>query len=200
MRRKRVHHLAGRHARGDGLGVGKVRQAGGEVVRQIAEHAMPRGDLFRRGAGLPAFKLLLPRCLRFTALFDGLTVELHHVAGDQKGRFERPAERFFGGLDLIRAEWLAVRLGGPGLVRAAVADGGADHDQRRPAGFRLGGADRCVDGVDVVAVRNALDVPVVGREARADVFGKRHTRAAFNRDVVVVVEVDQLAQLEMPGQ
>ena len=63
-------------------------------------------------------------------------------------------------------------------------------------------ADRRVDRRDVVAVRlvDELRVPAVGFETLADVVGERDDGRTGQRDVVVVVEADQLAELEMAGE
>ena len=56
------------------------------------------------------------------------------------------------------------------------------------------------DGFHVQAVGQALDVPAVGFKAQAAVFGEGKTGRAFDRDVVVVVQVDQLAEAEVTGE
>ena len=91
-------------------------------------------------------------------------------------------------------------IGRARFVRAAVADDGLDHDDRRAPGFLLGGADRSFDGVQVVSVRDALDVPAVCLKALGDVFGESDLRVTLNGNVVVVVQANQLAEFEMPGQ
>ena len=52
----------------------------------------------------------------------------------------------------------------------------------------------------VVAVHHALHVPVVGLEALVDILGKAQFGGTVERDEVVVVEDDQLAQAEGSGQ
>ena len=47
---------------------------------------------------------------------------------------------------------------------------------------------------------DVLDVPAVGLEAGADVFGEGQRRVAFDGDVVVVVDPAEVRQLEVPGQ
>ena len=87
----------------------------------------------------------------------------------------------------------------PCLLRGAKADGGAADDE---GGARVvfGGLDGFVDGFHIVAVVHLLDVPAIGFEARGAVFGEGQVGGAVDGDVVVVVEVDQPSQGEMPGQ
>ncbi len=90
-------------------------------------------------------------------------------------------------------------LVGAGLG-AAVADDGADADERGPGGLGLGGEDGLLDGDEVVAVVDHLDVPVVGLEALGDVLGVAELGGAVERDQVVVVEHDELAEAEGSGE
>ena len=87
------------------------------------------------------------------------------------------------------------------LVRRAVADRRAHGDDRGTFLLADGGLDRPVDPVDVgVAVLDAEGLPAVGRVAREHVLGEALLRGPVERDVVVVVEVDELSELQMPGQ
>jgi hypothetical protein len=90
---------------------------------------------------------------------------------------------------------LLVLLGG-----TAEPDVGAAHDERRPACLGLRGPDGRLHGAQVVAVGHPLHVPAVGLEATAHVLRKCQVGAAVNRDLVVVVQIDQLTQFEMAGQ
>ncbi len=67
----------------------------------------------------------------------------------------RAAGRSRGSLrrrDLVGAERRAVHLAGVLLVRRGPADDGAQRDERRPAGLRLGGLERLVERLDVLVV------------------------------------------------
>ena len=64
----------------------------------------------------------------------------------------------------------------------------------------MGFADGPVDGVHVLTVGHVEHLPAVSLEALPAVFGEGDIGGAFNGDVVVVVEVDQLAQLHVAGQ
>ncbi len=83
-------------------------------------------------------------------------------------------------------------------VGAAIADGGAAADQAGP-GVGLGGDDGRGDRRAVHAV-DALHMPAIGLKALGPIFRVGQIRAAFDGDVVVVVEIDELAQLEVAGQ
>ena len=78
------------------------------------------------------------------------------------------------------------------FVRAAVGDGRLADDQARAIRFGLGRGESRLDLLTVVTV-DALNVPTVAFEAFLDVFGEGQAGVAFDGDVVVVVEVDQLA-------
>ena len=91
-------------------------------------------------------------------------------------------------------------LGGPLPVGAAVADDGADDDQGRPVLLGLGRLDGGLEPLEVVAVLHAQHAPAVGLEALADVLGEGEGGGAVDRDLVVVVEDLEPAELEMAGE
>ena len=84
-------------------------------------------------------------------------------------------------------------------LRRAPADDGLGDDDRRAVGDAQRLLDRLADGVAVVAV-DLLDVPAEGLEAALRVVGIREARLALDRDVVVVVEVDEIAEAEVAGE
>src|SRR5438093_580118 len=94
----------------------------------------------------------------------------------------------------------AVALEGVLLLWRAVAGVRADDQQRGARALGASPLDRLRDGVDVVAVRHALDVPAVGGEAPRHVLGEADRRAAGEGDAVVVVEDHELAEPEVPRQ
>src|SRR5438270_10714597 len=59
--------------------------------------------------------------------------------------------------------------------------------------------DRRPQRVEVVRVVHVLHVPSLRLEARAAVLGERDGRGAVDRDVVVVVEIDELSEAERSG-
>ena len=78
----------------------------------------------------------------------------------QKCRFQRPAQILLGQFHFLDAQGRAMRFRRVVLVGAAVADVGANHNDGRPPALRLGGANRRIDGTQIVAIRNLLDEPV----------------------------------------
>jgi hypothetical protein len=100
----------------------------------------------------------------------------------------------------VRPERRAVRLRGVDRVRRAVGDVAADDDQRWPLVLvRL--LDRRAQRVHVLGVLDALHVPPVRPEPRLLVLRRVGERGrAVDRDVVVVVDVDEPAEAEVPGQ
>ena len=93
-----------------------------------------------------------------------------------------------------------MRLGGVDRVRRAVRDVAADDDQRRALLLGLRRAGRPLERAQVLGVRDRLHVPAVRLEALALVLGREaERRRAVDRDVVVVVVVDELAEAEVAG-
>ena len=121
------------------------------------------------------------------------------LVGDVEGLVFGPAEVLLGGLDGFCAEGFAVDLVGAGLG-AAVADDGADADERGLRRLGLGGEDGVLDAREVVAVGDRQDLPVVGLEALGDVLGVAELGGAVEGDEVVVVEDDELAEAEGSGE
>ena len=93
-----------------------------------------------------------------------------------------------------------MRFGGIDRVGGRVGDVGADLDERGTLGFGPGGLDRLEQPVHVLGVLHPLHVPPVGVHPRGMVLGVKGDRGApVDRDPVVVVANDQLAQAEVPG-
>src|SRR5579862_4165579 len=146
------------------------------------------------------FFLMIRRPPRST-LFPYTTLFRSRLFLDGEGHVRVEAEDLLGRLDLGVAERGAVR--GPGVLlgRRGPADDRAQHDERRLVRDGPGGLDRVVQRLDVLLVAAAghpgdvLHVPAVGRVARADVLGLGDYRVVLDRDVVVVVDDDQVAEL-----
>ena len=98
-----------------------------------------------------------------------------------------------GGVQFLVTERFAVRLGCALPVWSAETNDGAAHDDGR-ARVGFGGLDRGVNRVHTVTVVHFLDVPVIRGETRGAVFGEGQVGGTVNRDVIVVVEIDQLAE------
>ena len=83
---------------------------------------------------------------------------------------------------------------------AAVANVGANRDERRPVLIVACLSERRLDGVEVITVLDFEDLPSVRLEPRGDVLGEGEGRRAFDRDRIVVVETDELAELHRRRQ
>ena len=82
-----------------------------------------------------------------------------------------------------------------------IADVAAEDDQRGSVFLGLGPEQGRLDGPGVVGhLADVVHRPAVGGEALADVVGVGQLGGAVDGDVVVVVDVDQPAELEMAGQ
>ena len=202
LRREPVERLAGG-------GAGRDRVAAGGERRRLLQgrdvRLAPAGDpqelvgelAVLGGVGLEA---LVPLGLGGdTALLDALE-ELVDLGRDRERLLVGPAERLLGELDLFLAERSAVGGGVVLLVRAAEADvRGQDHE-RWPVGDRLRLLERGLDplerGVDLEPVHR----PSVRLEARPHVVVEGEIRRSLDRDRVVVVDPDQLAEAEVAGE
>ena len=197
----------------DALRVATPLLVGGEG-RQLVR---PAGWQFARGKPVeqrlllgvgrrPGGEALLPlRVQRLASLGDlpGVADRLL-FGGERDVRVE--VQDLLGGLDLRLAERGAVRGAGVLLVGRRPADDRAQRDERRLVGDRLGGLEGVVQvlHVLVVAVGGApaqpLHVPAVGLVPGGDVLGLGDVRVVLDRDEVVVVEHDQVAQFLVRGQ
>ncbi|MBV6465850.1 MAG: hypothetical protein PGMFKBFP_01136 [Anaerolineales bacterium] len=199
-RRQRVDDLARGGARRHAF---RVRGEDGQEFRPaFRQDARQPAFQFHAFVGIGLFvraEFFVPFRFQFVAALDGLAVEIQHVVGDVEARLLGPVEILFGGVQFLVAQRLAVGFGRPLFFRRAETDDGAAHnDGRTRVGF--GGADGGVYRLHVVSVRHVLDVPAVGFEAFAAVFGEGQIGGAVNRDVVVVVKIDEFAELEMSRQ
>src|SRR6266404_3155236 len=60
--------------------------------------------------------------------------------------------------------------------------------------------ERLVNGIDIICIANTQDVPSIRQKSRRDILGKRQCGAAFERDVIVVVDPAEIIEPEMAGQ
>src|SRR5579883_2591005 len=86
------------------------------------------------------------------------------------------------------------------LFRAAVADVRAHQDQRRLEVLVARLFDRLGNFFSIVAALYVSRVPAIGLEALGDVLSERQVHSAGQRNMVLVVEKDQLAELQMAGE
>ncbi len=129
---------------------------------------------------------------RFPEMLQGLL-------GNMKGGFHRPTQPLFGQTDLFHAERCSMCCRRVLLVGTAEPDVGPNRDQGGPVPLFPGLLQRGGNRVDVVALLDPLDVPAERGEAGCTVFRKGQFRAAFDRDVIVGIEDNQLAQPQVPG-
>ncbi|CAI8159462.1 MAG: Uncharacterised protein [Prochlorococcus marinus str. MIT 9215] len=87
------------------------------------------------------------------------------------------------------------------FVGRSVANGGGHLDDRWLVGDGLGRLDRFGNGIHIgVTISNVLHMPAIGFVALQHVLSEGDVCAAVDRDVIVVVEGNQLSELEMAGQ
>ena len=149
-----------------------------------------------REVGVPAPPGIHPRAPR--PLYG---LELGRAAGEARAHLLRdqergrlgPAERALRRLRFLGPERLAVRLPRVLLAGRTIADVAAHDDQARARGLGDRALERGGHGRVVVGV-GALDVPAVGLEAPRDVLAEGERSVALDRDVIVVVEIDQVAE------
>ena len=121
---------------------------------------------------------------------------------DVEGQRRVEAQHLLGGRHLVGAECRTVRLPGVLGVGRRPGDDRAEPDEAGLVGDRLGGLDRGVQRGDVLAVLLAavgpvdvLHVPAVRRVAGRDVLGERDVGVVLDRDLVVVVDQREVAEL-----
>ena len=85
-------------------------------------------------------------------------------------------------------------------VRRAERDVRVDDDQRRALRLRLRVRNRLAQQTEVVRIADVLHVPTLRLEPCTAVLPEGDRRRAVDRDVVVVVEVDELAETEVAGE
>ncbi len=87
------------------------------------------------------------------------------------------------------------------LVGRAITDVGPNDDQRRPRRFVTGRVDGVGQGRQIVTpVANILDVPAITAKPLPHVIRIRQGGIPFDTDMVIIIDKDQLAQPQMPGQ
>ncbi len=199
-RLQRLHHLPAGIARGHLLAGRKHRQGIAPAVSWLTpqvELALPvEAGERRRPPGEPLF----PVALELGAAPGHRGHVLAHCVGDGEGRIRIHPHCLFRETHFGLAERRPVCLRRVHRMWSRVADVAADDDQGRPLLFCLGRREGAEKRVEVLGVADVLDVPAIGLEALALVLGRERERGrTVDRDVVVVVDVDETAEREMPG-
>ena len=165
-----VHHRAAGRARGLRLAGRKARQRG---LPASLEHA-PLGALKLRRElrkrRCVARKQRPPLRLKLRAVGDRRAPIRQRGVGHLKALILGEAKKPLRRRHAFRTQRLAMRLARPG-PGTAVADHCSHRNKRRPAGLRLGRLNSPLQRRQIIAVRHALHVPVVGLEALQGVFG-----------------------------
>ena len=177
------------------------RPAAPSPSRPAAARADPveLGGALRVG-GAPLAEALLPLGVRLAAAVGDLAGVRQDLVRDREVLVRVEAQHLLGRGDLVRAERRAVRRAGVLLVRGGPGDDGAQRDQRgarrSPPARR---AAPCTGprrpGPRLCLLLDALDVPAVRLVAREGVLGEGGLGVALDRDVVVVLQHDQVAEL-----
>ena len=192
-----VEHLLGCHTRG-GLLVGAEGGQRGLPTGQTAgaEGGLPLGlstGERRMGSFVPVRTGQRPARAGLPVHVDDLGGHVERLVGE--------VHDGLGGRDLLGAEREPVGRGVVGVVRRGEPDVGAQHDQRRLV-LVVAGLDEC--GLERVEVLTGLadldDLPAVGPEPADGVVAERELGRTVDRDVVVVVDVDDAAEAEVTGQ
>jgi hypothetical protein len=149
----------------------------------------------------PGVEALAPLGLGGGAALEGLAGVRDDLGGHVEGLLGVEAEDLLEAADLVGAQLRAVRAVGVLLGRRRPGDDRPQADERRAVGDGLRGLDRGVEGVHVLRVVAALGpvhelhVPAVGLVPLQDVLGERDLGVALDRDVVVVPDRDEVAEL-----
>jgi hypothetical protein len=124
---------------------------------------------------------------------------LDDVVGDDEGLLRVETEHLLRGGELVGAESGAMDLAGILLAGGGPPDDRLQDDERRLVALALGGLDGRVQLGDVFDVLagllpvDGLDVPAVGLVALRDVLGEGDVGVVLDRDLVGVVDRDEIA-------
>ena len=90
--------------------------------------------------------------------------------------------------------------GGAGLAGGPVPDDRANGNKARFFGLGLGGGHGCLNRLDVVSVGYRDDVPPAGAKPCGYVFREGIGRIPVNRNVIVVVQVNEFSETKVAGE
>ena len=192
------------HRAGSGPGGHTVRiLEGTHQFLQIQVHfpVQPVGQFlgqFRIGFAV-GFHQFVPVFLIFPALGQfGVEMGLHFFRY-HKGLAAVPAGGFLGLCHVFRTQGFPVGTGHV-LPGTAEPDMGLHDDQGRFLRFLFGGFDGFGQGFHIFRRSHPQDLPAIGFEPGSHIFPESDVRAAFNGDLVVIIQEDQFAQPQGPCQ
>ena len=201
-----VHHLPGRLPGGDGR---RVIEQPGQTAAPAGREGAVEGILQSQGLGGEIFAVagegVVPLFLVYPAPVNRLGQMLPHLSGDGETFGVGPVELLAGEAHLVVSQRRAVDSGGACLVGAAVADDRAADDHGGAGILGAGVLDGRGNGVKVVAVqpppvRAADYVPAVSLEPAGNILEEGDVGVAFNGNLIVIVQQNQLPQLQGTGQ
>ena len=176
--------------------------SGSSPVRRRSRSSLRSGF-----AAAQASKPLLPLGVLLGAALDGLAGVRDDLGVDLEGLLGVEAENLLDGGELVGAERGAVDLAGVLLLRGRPADDRLEDDQRRlvgdaPAPPRSRRAARCTSSLVHARLLpvDDLHVPVVRLVARLHVLGEGDVGVVLDRDLVAVVDRDEVAELLVAGE
>lgn len=164
-----------------------ARETAGEILVEVRELL---GVLLQK---------LVPLGLLRGTLSSVLAVHVIDLLGNDEALLRVEAEQLLDVLDVVSLEGVTVNTVSA-LELGAVADDGGQLDDGRLVLDLLGLLDGSLNALQVVvAVLDPLGVPAVGLEALHDILREGAVGVTVNGDVVVVVDHDEVAELEVTG-
>ena len=128
-----------------------------------------------------------------------LAATLRYAFGNEELGIFRPAVGGFGESNFFGAERRTVDFRRILHVRATEANVISDADERRFFVLRFRQRNSRIDSFQIGAIFDAQNVPLMRFKASTNVFCKADIGRAVDRNVVVIVEHDELAQSQMPS-
>ena len=144
-----------------------------------------------RKQGVPLFLLLGTRCLGVP--------RSPHLIGDFK-RFTGNAQCRARRRHFVLTQRRTMHIVATGLVWRAFADNRLAANERRLGVLRLGSANGRIDGIDIVTIDAADNIPAIGFKTLRRIVGKPADDIAIDGNAVIVVKGYQLGQFPDPGQ
>mmetsp|Transcript_4819 Transcript_4819/g.13917 ORF Transcript_4819/g.13917 Transcript_4819/m.13917 type:complete len:466 (-) Transcript_4819:590-1987(-) len=201
-RGKGVEHGLGVETSGESLVLrGELREGIGPVGRELSSgDALEVGPLLRVFGSVVSGQLV-PGGMRILSTLAEGSVELVVGLLRDLELAVWPLQGLTGGGGLISSEGGSVDIVGVGLVRGSVSDEGGHLDQGRLVGDGLGLLDGGLDSIEVVvSVGDVLHMPSHGLVTGADILSEGDLSVSVDRDPVVIVEGDQLAESPVTGE